>query len=157
MQNIPSETLKLFAAHTNCGLVLTDNLGHILWVNPAFTTMTGYSLPEILGRKPSDFLHGSDTDPAAEQLITEAIRDNKSSRVDILYYHSCGQPYWARIDLCPVHNDDGHPVYFSAIHSDITQERKEIREREQQIVELYSTILQLTGNADQHPVKPADS
>lgn len=35
------------------GIIVTDENGHILLVNPAFETVTGYTQEEVLGKKPN--------------------------------------------------------------------------------------------------------
>ena len=34
------------------GIVITDRDGNILWVNPAFTALSGYTLEEVVGKNP---------------------------------------------------------------------------------------------------------
>jgi len=44
--------LELIVNNIKEGVVVTDTGGVILWVNPAFTTITGYSAEEAIGQNP---------------------------------------------------------------------------------------------------------
>ena len=65
----------------------------------------------------------------AQQLAAE-----KGFIVEILNYHRHGQPYWLRLSVHPDRSDDGTMVGFTAIQSDITEE-KTIRENLEQEIE----------------------
>jgi len=51
--------LRLFEAALNSaanGIVITDASAMVVWANPAFTRMTGISLAEVIGTRPSEML-----------------------------------------------------------------------------------------------------
>lgn len=62
--NLSSEYERIACAHTDDGLLVQDLTGCILWANPAYCRIMGYTLDEILGRNPLEFaLPPEDTPP----------------------------------------------------------------------------------------------
>ena len=53
---------RLVVEHTSNMVVITDAQRRIEYVNPAYTRVTGWRLDEVLGRRPSELLHGPLTD-----------------------------------------------------------------------------------------------
>jgi PAS domain S-box-containing protein len=95
-------------------LVVTDPGGLVLWVNPAFTTLCGYSLAELQGRKPGQLLQGPGTDAAAVQRIRESVRARRACRETLVNYHKDGTRYSAEVRIAPVLADSGEPLWFVA-------------------------------------------
>ncbi len=105
------------------GLVATGPDGLVLWVNPAFTAMCGYSLEELKGRKPGQLLQGPDTDPAAVGRIRESLRARRACRETLVNYHKDGTRYGVEVRIDPILDDEGQPQCF------VARERK-LREAE---------------------------
>jgi len=96
------------------GIVVAGPDCCIEWVNPAFTTMCGYSLEEIKGRKPGHFLQGPQTDPAGVQRIREALRERRPCREVLVNYHKSGSCYRVDVSIAPIFDDAGAPLWFVA-------------------------------------------
>ncbi|MBL9129821.1 MAG: PAS domain-containing protein [Verrucomicrobiaceae bacterium] len=94
--------------------VVCDIEGRILWVNPAFTAMCGYSLDELRGRKPGSVLQGPETEPAAVERLRHAVRARERCEETMLNYHKNGGAYRVRIALSPVKDDSGALLWFTA-------------------------------------------
>jgi PAS domain S-box-containing protein len=95
-------------------LVVTSREGVVEWVNPAFTAMCGYELPELRGRKPGDLLQGPATESAAVNRIRAAIRAREACRETLTNYHKDGTCYRAEVRILPVLDDAGAPLWFVA-------------------------------------------
>lgn len=114
-------TLAAVARHTHHAVVITDAIGRTVWVNDAFTRLSGYGLAHLLGRKPGEVLQGPGTDPQARRELSEAVAAGRPLRgLEIVNYGRDGQPYWLQIDLSPVLGPDGRPSSFIAIQTDIS-------------------------------------
>lgn len=96
------------------GLVVADAAGLIEWVNPAFTALCGYTLDEIKGRKPGQFLQGPRTDPTAVARIRQGVRERRPCRETLANYHKDGSLYYVDIAITPILDDDGQPLWFIA-------------------------------------------
>ena len=99
----------------------------LVYVNPAFTTMTGYTSDEVLGRN-CRFLQGPDTDPADRERLRDAIRARRSCHLRIKNYRKDGSPFWNNLTVSPVHDSDGELTHYVGIQTDDT-ERVTLEER----------------------------
>jgi PAS domain S-box-containing protein len=112
---------RIMAALDSCprrlqpdGIVVTGPDCRVQWVNPAFTAMCGYTLEEIRGRKPGEFLQGPATDPAGVQRLRDALRERRRCREALVNYHKRGSTYRVDIDISPILDDAGDPLWFVA-------------------------------------------
>jgi len=110
------------------GLVITDPRlpDHpIISVNPAFSTITGYSEAEALGRNPR-FLQGPKTDPATLAEISARLKNNLGVHVTQLNYRKDGSTFWNDLRIDPVFDGAGKPRYFVGLITDVSEriERK---------------------------------
>jgi diguanylate cyclase (GGDEF)-like protein/PAS domain S-box-containing protein len=96
----------------------------IVYVNEAFTRLTGYTAEEALGKTPR-ILQGPGTDPDARQRIHDALARGQPVRVEILNYSKTGEEYWLDLNIVPLRNDAGEITHFAAIERDLTQRKHE--------------------------------
>ena len=104
-------------------IVITNAKQEIVYINPAFSTITGYSATEVMGRTPH-FLHGPETNVATRKAVSDALREYRPIRVEILNYHKSGRPYWLELSIVPVRDDEGEVTHYVAIETDITERKK---------------------------------
>lgn len=91
----------------------------LLWVNPAFTTVTGYTFEESVGHN-CRFLQGPDTDAGTRALIRDALAAGEPLTTTILNYRKDGSAFWNLVAINPVHDDAGTLTHFVGIQSDVT-------------------------------------
>ena len=116
--------LAMVANTTTNMVVIADGKGLIEWINPAFTRTTGYTLEEVIGRKPSEFLRGPQTDVEVSAFIEEAIRSGQGFKdIELINYSKEGRPYWVSIEVQPIHDRAGNVVHFIGIESDISERK----------------------------------
>ena len=121
-----SELRKLsqIATRTQNGVIISDDHGRIEWVNDAFTQITGYTLDEVKGKKPKDFLQGKETDITAIEKIKDALWSKKSVEQTLINYTKNNEPYHNSLQITPVFDEQGKLKNFIAIQKDITLEIK---------------------------------
>jgi two-component system, NtrC family, sensor kinase len=85
-----------------------------VFVNAAFTNLTGYSAEEAVGRN-CRFLQGIDTDPVVVTEIRNALSTGTSIRREILNYRKDGEPFWNDLMIDPVLDDAGTLVGFVGV------------------------------------------
>lgn len=103
---------------------LPDN--PIIYVNPAFEALTGYTAAEIIGRN-CRFLQGPNTDPDDIACIRTAVAERRRVTLDLLNYRRNGSPFWNRLMVTPVFADKPDTVrYFFASQFDVTIERDRV-------------------------------
>ncbi|WP_445425663.1 PAS domain S-box protein [Alishewanella sp. HL-SH06] len=110
---------------TTNGVVITDENGRIIWINEAFSSLTGYSIEEMQGKKPGELLQGLDTDPATVAIMREALAQQNGFNVDILNYSKAQNSYWVRIACNPLFSESGSLSGYIAIETNITKEKQD--------------------------------
>ncbi|WP_371131392.1 PAS domain S-box protein [Rhodoferax sp.] len=123
--------LSRVASQTTNAVVITDAGGRVEWVNEGFVRITGYTLDEVLGRKPGEVLQGEATDPATVELMRDALARQAYFEVDVINYTRSRRPFWIRISCNPLRDANGELQGFMAIQSDI-DERKQAEWAQQQ-------------------------
>ncbi len=103
-------------------ICITDNLAPdnpIVYVNPAFERITGYSSAEVIGRNPR-LLQG--TDLAQPELLTirAALHEQRPCHAVLRNYRKDGSMYWNELSISPVRSDAGAVSHYIGVHSDIT-------------------------------------
>lgn len=95
----------------------------ILFVNDAFTKLTGYSKEDALGNT-LQFLNGPKTDPLVRKQLQESMENYEKSEVEFINYRKNGEEFWVNISMVPVADNEGQYTHWVAIGRDITEEKK---------------------------------
>lgn len=122
--NEENKRLSLVAKGTDNIIVITDKDKRIEWVNEPFVTLTGYSLEEVIGKKPGKILQYEGTDKNTVLQIREALNNQTSFKGEIKNRSKSGKKYWLEISISPVFNDNNELINFIAIESDITEKKR---------------------------------
>ncbi len=127
--------LESIAKSANDAIIVTeagslDEPGpKVIYVNAAFTRMTGYHPSDILGRSPR-VLQGPGTDREKLDEIRAALEKGESVRTELLNYHKDGSEFWVELDIVPVDSGEG-PEYWLSVQRDVTRRvRGEEKRRE---------------------------
>jgi PAS domain S-box-containing protein len=112
--------LSLVASKTDNPVLITSPDGTVEWVNESFTRVMEYTLDEVVGKPPANFMHGHDTDPAIVQQIRGAIVNGQGISTDVVNYSKSGRKYHLRLEIQPIRNDTGQLQNFIAIETDMT-------------------------------------
>ena len=119
-QSAEQRTLALIASRTDNAVVLTDPRGRVVWVNAGFVRMTGYSLADMLGKKPGEVLQGPGTSLATVRYIRSQLAKGEGFNCELQNYGKDGRKYWVAIDVQPIRDEDGRITYYMAIERDLT-------------------------------------
>ena len=112
-------------ATTRMPMIITDPRlpdNPIVFANPAFITMTGYSEDQLLGNN-CRMLQGPDTDRATLADIRKAIAAEREIAVEILNYRKDGGSFWNALFISPVRDPAGKLIYFFASQLDVSRRR----------------------------------
>ena len=138
---------------TNSGVTITDARLQdypIIYCNPAFEKMTGYSFAETVGRN-ARFLQGDENEQSALQVIREALDKGTHCKVTLRNYKKDGTLFWNELTLSPIIDSDGFLTHYIGIQNDITArvdaERKllEAKERELKVPKLLAQAASLAN------------
>ena len=125
------------------GIVLTDAEGTIVWANPAFTRMTGWSLEEVRGRNPRILKSGLQREAFYRQMW-ETIRAGGVWRGELYNRRRDGTVYLEEMSITPVRNEGGAIAHYVAIKEDATARRKQ-----EELIRSLATRDPLTGLPNQ--------
>lgn len=120
--------LKKAIEHANDSIIITDkNLDKpgpkILYVNPAFTKMTGYSSKFAVGKSPR-FLQGPKTDNNILNLMKKELLSKGVFKNEIINYKDDGSEYVIEWHISEVKNIKGELIAYVSIQRDITSRKK---------------------------------
>nr|WP_315468060.1 EAL domain-containing protein [uncultured Undibacterium sp.] len=126
-----NEELRLISAavdNLNDMVMITDNNlldsgPHLVFVNKAFETTTGYSRAEALG-KTLEMLYGKNSDSLEIHRMRSAMASQDPIRSEILGYTKSDEEFWLEVDIQPINNQDGLCTHYVAIERDITDRKK---------------------------------
>jgi diguanylate cyclase (GGDEF)-like protein/PAS domain S-box-containing protein len=124
------------------GIVLVDaSLDDmpIVFVNPAFERITGYSAAEVIGRN-CRFLQGSDHDQEALQSLRETMRLRHANSVVLRNYRKDGSQFWNHLIVTPVKGPDQRVTRMVGIITDVSAQR-----RSEDALAFHATHDSLTG------------
>ncbi len=116
---------RAVAASSN-GVVITDPKlpdNPIVYVNPAFERISGYTVEETIGRN-CRFLQGEERDQPVLEELRAALGEERECRVVLRNYRRDGTPFWNELYVSPVHDDEGRLTNFVGIQNDITERRR---------------------------------
>jgi PAS domain S-box-containing protein len=114
------------------GIVVSDpNLPDcpIIYANPAFYRITGYSEEEVIGRN-CRFLQGPGTNPRHIKALREAIENGKAINVEIVNHRKDGSRFVNELHLSPIFGDDGEVRYIFGIQHDVSAREQFARDAE---------------------------
>ncbi|GGN11226.1 PAS domain-containing protein [Halarchaeum nitratireducens] len=95
----------------------------IIYANEAFHRITGYDTDEVIGRN-CRFLQGRNTDESTVETIREAMKRNAPVSAEILNYRKDGTPFWNRLDIVPIRDDEGDITHYLGFQQDVTQRKR---------------------------------
>lgn len=124
MYNKKVKKLSLVASKTKHSVIISDAHGHIEWVNDAFTSLTGYTLTEVMEKNLSEILQGPNSDPDTIADIKEHMDRKESIATEIVNYDRHGQEYWIELKIDPVLDDDDILLNFIATQVDVTSRKQ---------------------------------
>ncbi|MEA5448530.1 PAS domain S-box protein [Leptolyngbya sp. CCNP1308] len=123
------ETLRLreraIAASHN-GIVITDARqpsNPIIYVNPAFERMTGFSAAEAMGHN-CRFLQSNQLEQPGLHTLRQAIAAGEDCTVELINYRKNGEPFWNHLSISPIYNPEGQLTHFVGIQTDISDRKR---------------------------------
>jgi len=114
----------------------------IVYVNAAFTRMTGYTPEEVLGRTPR-LLQGAKTCADTRARIRQSLQQWQPVRCELLNYRKDGSEFWAELSIIPVADEHGWFRYWIAVQRETTLNKQ--RERELANAQRLKVVGEMTG------------
>lgn len=146
--NLRNEILLQLVESAQDGIVVAEKEGDdtiLVYVNPAFEQLTGYSAEEILYQD-CRFLQGEDTNVASVKVIREAINDQTPVRTILKNYRKDGSVFWNELSVTPFFDEVDQITYYIGIQKDVTTQVELSLELEA----AHETIERLNAQLAQH-------
>ena len=112
-------------------VVITDLAANLLYVNPKFTQVTGYSSEEVLGKNPRVLQSGL-TPTAVYQQLWETLAQGDVWQGEFINRRKNGDVYWEEVHIAPVRDSLEVITHYVGVKLDIT-ERKASEEEIKQL------------------------
>jgi PAS domain S-box-containing protein len=138
--------LQSVVVHSHDAVVITeaqpiDEPGpKIIYVNQAFTKMTGYTLEEVLGKTPR-ILQGEKTSRQKLDQVRRCLKKWKPVTVEVINYRKNGSEFWVEFSLVPVTNKSGYYTHWISVQRDIT-ERKNTEQALKRSEERFRSLIE---------------
>lgn len=136
--HILSEAVKF----SPVGISVTDTEGSILYANPWFESVTGYSLDEIRGRRPGPLLNKNLT-REERRAIYATVRAGGEWRGELMNIKKNGEEFWDRVAISSIRDSENRITHYVAIQEDITHRKRiedELAESENKLRERNRAI-----------------
>jgi PAS domain S-box-containing protein len=141
-------------------ILITNHKGLIVWANPAFTRLAGYTLAEVEGKKTS-VLRSGVHDEAFYQTMWQTILSGQVWHGRLTNKRRDGRLYTEEQTITPVHNERGQITHFIAIKQDVTEQEQaaEIRLEQERLKaslkkeQEFNLLVRQTVSALSHDVR----
>ena len=140
---------KKIASISNQGIIITDTINHITWMNDAVNNIMGYSMKDSLGKQDFQLFCGSETKEEDISAIKISVCDLTSLHKEMLLYHKSGKKVWVELIKEPIYDENNKFCGFFIIVNDIQIKKISEKEIAQQILTLKKMSL-ITSHEIRH-------
>ncbi|MFT3931173.1 MAG: nitrogen fixation negative regulator NifL [Spongiibacteraceae bacterium] len=139
MQSLSADVFLQAVEHAPVAISITDLRANILYVNRAFTQMTGYSGEEIIGKNES-ILSNKTTPRLVYQALWGRLQQKRSWSGVLVNRRKDATLYLAELMVAPVLDESSETVYYLGMHRDFT-ELHELEQRAHNQKQMLEAVL----------------
>jgi diguanylate cyclase (GGDEF)-like protein/PAS domain S-box-containing protein len=139
-----SEALRLHDAAFNCianAMFITDREARIVWINQAFSDLTGYEAAEAIGHPCGELLKSGQQDAQFYAEMWQAVLSGKTWRGELINRRKDGTLYHEETAITPLRDKDNQIAHFVALMQDITT--RKVTEEHLKNLAFYDPLTQL--------------
>jgi diguanylate cyclase (GGDEF)-like protein/PAS domain S-box-containing protein len=140
--------LKQAVLDSRDGITISDNLvddNPLIFVNPAFERMTGYSFEQITNVN-CRYLQNNDRDQAELKIVKRALKEGQYCLVIVRNYRKDGTMFWNELSISPIYDAKGVVANFMGIQKDVTARmliQQQLRDENLSLAEIKVNLEQL--------------
>ena len=133
--------LETVIVQTKESIIITEGdfgnhkLPKIVYVNPAYTSMTGFEPYEVIGKTP-DLFQGQKADFGVIRKMLKTLQSREESQIETLSSRKNNEEFWLRFSLIPIYNSENELTHWVSMQKDVSEEKKQEKEKEHLINEL---------------------
>src|SRR5437588_3460696 len=101
-------------------IIITDENNLITWINKAVEDHTGFSLDEVIGKRPANFFVGPETNMDVINTIIQKKEALEFFVVDVGCYTKSGDRFWVYGEYTPLFDDENKHRGYIAVYNDIS-------------------------------------
>lgn len=131
--------LSQVVRQTREGVIITDQQRRVVYVNQAFTDVTGYTFEDVAGKNLKTILHGPATRSDTHQFMRQRLSQLKGFDCRIYNYRKNGEGFWNDLRIDPMFDRSGAHIGFIGLQRDVTEEM-EAQERMQHTLEEVDAV-----------------
>ncbi len=154
-QNLKMLQLTQAIDQSPVSVIITDLDGNIIYVNPYFHELTGYTCDEIIGKNPR-VLRSDNAPPEKYKVLWETIKAGKTWRGEFLNKKKNGELYWELAIISSVKNEDGKILNYIGVKNDITKRKQmefELKKVNKQLKVKVDTIMALQKQLKEQAIR----
>jgi PAS domain S-box-containing protein len=130
-------------------IIITDNMGNIVYANKAAADKTGYTIEEMLGKNPGDLWGGQESEEFYKKMW-HTIKDEKKLFVGtVTNKNKDGSTFQQELHINPLVDEKGEVKYFVSMEPDVTLQSS----YEQQLIEKSRQVSELINMLEQNHIR----
>jgi len=123
MDTLPLSAYQFALEHTVDAVCITDLNSVVIYVNPAFEAVTGYTPAEVLGRKPN-VLRSPSTTLDTYKDMWAVILAGGWWRGEIVNVRKNGEEWYSWLSISQIQDETGAPIGYVGISRDVTETKR---------------------------------
>lgn len=116
----------------------------IVYINEAFTQMTGYTMAELEG-KSSAIFRGPKTNQQVLDIIRQSLAKNQPIKAEMINYTKTGKAFWVEINIVPIFDTEQQVTHYVSIQRNMSKRKK----AEQQLIAAKNIAIE-AQKAEEH-------
>lgn len=122
------DLMSIVMSKTDNGMIITNKMGQIQWVNAGFERLTGKRLELVIGERPGALLSRPEASGDAINSFRAGFHEKEPFVIEVNNYHDSGEEYWLRCYVKPVFDLGNEVSQFVAIVADVTVEKEQAKD-----------------------------
>ncbi|WP_114418406.1 nitrogen fixation negative regulator NifL [Marinospirillum perlucidum] len=122
-EHLPPEIFRLAVEQAAVAISITDTRARIVYSNPSFSRVTGYSQEELLGKNQS-ILSYRVTPKEVYKNLWDELKEQKPWKGQLVNRRKDGSRYVADLTITPVLNNQKETTHYLAVQRDVTEKHQ---------------------------------